>query len=581
MTLYKQKNSFLKPQQSGLFLFGDNALMIVAAVVSLFLQIISFVTTLDGAHAYFAETFKYAPLLFALSVQSVVYFLENTVKFRASLARICALFLAMLCSNYFSYVGIYNNINSPAQYLQETYNSYEKQLTAEYSLIVSESGTSSSDTLNTALNVVSARYGELSRRVSLLEKADAELAAVTDENTAAMTAPNRWSYKDYGDYAAAYSAYIASLSSGSQTETTSRTQTILAQYGFENREKLSSELAQLTAEFNTLSASVESTAENLKLSSDNFSTLLEKLRGKLSTLIEQGEISTDVKNAVTQLITLANGISDSKLSADGIFGAAQLNALSSTALMRSFDELSTGLTESPVALRTVLMRELNIAADRFNTAAEISGNETRYSSESFTIHDIYVLPIMCLISPTKAPMAFLCLCIAVSVDLLSLIFAMIAAKRKPVLALKSTAQAISSDSLLFEKNVISALVLSLRAEYGEDADISDGSLMLRLSRFISRFSPTSVGTDDGYSLYAAQSELSDYGALLAFLSQFGMAKIISPAYFAELSKTAVSDSDAVDGNVVLLKTRFIMWYSELLDREEKPTTSTTPAEVTV
>ena len=115
---------------SDLFLFKDKSLMVVAAIVSLLLQVISFFTTLDGAKAYFAATFAYAPLLFALAVQTVVYFLANGIRRRILPGKVVALLLAVCCSSYFSFVGIYNNVNPPSQYLERTYNGYVKELTA-------------------------------------------------------------------------------------------------------------------------------------------------------------------------------------------------------------------------------------------------------------------------------------------------------------------------------------------------------------------------------------------------------------------------------------------------------------------
>ena len=104
------------------FLFRDGTLMVVAAAVSLLLQIISFFTTFDGAKAYFEATFALAPLFFALAVQAVVYFLENGIRRRVTPAKITALTLAIFCSSYFSFVGIYNNINPPERYLEQTYS---------------------------------------------------------------------------------------------------------------------------------------------------------------------------------------------------------------------------------------------------------------------------------------------------------------------------------------------------------------------------------------------------------------------------------------------------------------------------
>ena len=70
----------LLSERRGLAIFSEKALMIAAALISLLLQIISFVTTWQGAEAYFSSAFPLAPLLFAVAVQSVVYFTSNDTK---------------------------------------------------------------------------------------------------------------------------------------------------------------------------------------------------------------------------------------------------------------------------------------------------------------------------------------------------------------------------------------------------------------------------------------------------------------------------------------------------------------------
>ncbi len=83
----------LLSERRGLAIFSEKALMIAAALISLLLQIISFVTTWQGAEAYFSSAFPLAPLLFAVAVQSVVYFTSNSIRRKPGAGKIIALAL--------------------------------------------------------------------------------------------------------------------------------------------------------------------------------------------------------------------------------------------------------------------------------------------------------------------------------------------------------------------------------------------------------------------------------------------------------------------------------------------------------
>ena len=74
-------------------IFKEKKLAYVAAGVSLLLQIISFLTTYQGAEYYFKGIFVLAPLLFAVAVQVVVYFLENSIRGKKNATKILALIL--------------------------------------------------------------------------------------------------------------------------------------------------------------------------------------------------------------------------------------------------------------------------------------------------------------------------------------------------------------------------------------------------------------------------------------------------------------------------------------------------------
>ena len=129
-------------------IFKDKRLAYVAAGVSLLLQLISFLTTYQGAEYYFKGIFILAPVFFAVAVQLVVYFLENSVRGKKSAAKILALVLAMCCSSYFSYIGIYNNVNSPLTYYQEKYTNTRNTLQTKYDSLISKTDKKAQQKLN-------------------------------------------------------------------------------------------------------------------------------------------------------------------------------------------------------------------------------------------------------------------------------------------------------------------------------------------------------------------------------------------------------------------------------------------------
>ena len=147
----------LLSERRGLAIFSEKALMIAAALISLLLQIISFVTTWQGAEAYFSSAFPLAPLLFAVAVQWVVYLPSNSIRRKPGVGKIIALALALLCSNYFSFVGIYSAVNPPTVYLQQTYNAYSAELTAVAEELDSARKARSTGDIDGAENAVSSR----------------------------------------------------------------------------------------------------------------------------------------------------------------------------------------------------------------------------------------------------------------------------------------------------------------------------------------------------------------------------------------------------------------------------------------
>ena len=104
-----------------LSLFGDSALVVLISIVTLLLQSISFATTWNGSKIYLEGVFPYASLLFAVAIQATAYFFSNSLRSRLSFLKMAALCAALCCSTYYSYIGIYNSVNSPCSLSFKTF----------------------------------------------------------------------------------------------------------------------------------------------------------------------------------------------------------------------------------------------------------------------------------------------------------------------------------------------------------------------------------------------------------------------------------------------------------------------------
>ncbi len=507
-------------------IFSEQALAIAAALVSLFLQIISFFTTWDGAKAYFEATFAYAPLLFALAVQTVVYFLGNTIRRNTSFAKIVALTLAICCSSFFSFVGIYNNINSPYSYLEQTYSGYAKQLEAEYDELCKADESSYRQSVNAAVSRITRDYTSLVSERATLTKLSEEIENAQAEHSYTLSPPKRSDYEEYKDYAEAYSAYISSISQGSTVEEQAKLTAILQKYGISDP----SEITAKTAELTSVISLVDGTASSY---GGDVYAALEFLRNRA--------LGGDESSA-QRIENLYIGVTSEALDIPLYAELAELS-------IREYSEIAG---DSPAAVvRERLSVEISSAVDDINAAGGI------LSADDYTFQNIYTLPIHAVISGDFGADALVSLLLAVLVDVLSLLFAMIFVRSKSVLAATSTNQAVSSNSALFEQNVVTALRLGISAEQGGFAEPYDlEEITERLAEFINCFRAVDFAVKQGYTLVADKSELIRYEALTAFLCQFGLAKTVS----ADEMKLLTGDEGSVDS--VLLKTKFLLWVTE-------------------
>lgn len=506
-------------------------MMIAAAVASLLLQIISFFTTWQGAEAYFSTAFPAAPLVFALAVQSVVYFSANSIRRKAGAGKIIALFMALCCSGYFSFVGIYSAVNPPGLYLQRTYSAYVAELRSIADGLNSARSADSTADINRAVNVVISRYTALDSERKTLEKLTEQLSSVEGTAASGMTPPSRWNYPTYEDYAEAYKAYAAGVSQGNSGEKQTKTAALLAEYGFGSSSELAQRIAEITAEQSlvegTLGASgsaVYSKAEQLRaamLSGDRSAaekifSLYQQFSG------EQPEFTADRREITLDL--------------------------------PEYYTIEAAGESAPAAVRERLLGTLSAACDTLNAA----GGEV--SAGDYPLENVYTLPLTAALHDFSTD-AVVSLLLALLVDWLSLAAAVIWAKKKSVLTAKTTAGAAASDERFFERNVAAALQLCEVADGGEfGGGWDDKQLTGRLAGYVSRFTAADFAAEQGCTLLAARSDLREYELLTAFLCQCGYAKLLTAQELTLLS----GGSYEADG--VLLKTKFLLWFSELSER---------------
>lgn len=505
-------------------IFGENALAIVAAVVSLLLQIISFFTTLDGARAYFEATFALAPLFFALAVQTVVYFLENSIGKRITAAKIAALALAMCCSSYFSFVGIYNNINSPEGYLERTYNAYAKELTDAADKLANSSKSALAADVDKAVNGIVKEYSALSSEKSTLDSLAESLSELSANDGYVMTAPKMTDYEEYEDYAAAYSAYIAALSQGNALQEQSQQQALLAKYGLSDAAELAQKQAQLDAKLTLAEGTLGAQGSAFSAAA-----------GLSRERIKSGDVSL-----AEEVFSLYNTLCDDTLEVPA--------ALAEEGLTLNLPEYSDIALDSPAA---VIRERLSVTVSQ--ACAELIAANADIDAESFTFQNTYTLPMYAVFSGDFGADAVVSLVLALLVDWLSLVFALISAHDKSVLSAGTTKTAFAMCSDIFERGVVTALQLgageSLSGEW-------DGTLLAqRLGDFLGRFGSADCA-GQGYALAAPKSALSGYEQLVALLCQFSLAKQLSR------EEAALVSGGELDEACVLLKTKFLLWVSE-------------------
>lgn len=159
--------------------------------MTLLLQLISFATTWNGARIYLENIFPYAALCFAIAIQAISYFFSNSLRSKASILKVVTLFTALCCSTYYSYIGIYNSVNSPVIYLQEKYICIAQELTLIYNVQLEETIASAQEAVNNASAQIIAEYTTLTGVTENINSCRSALEDLTIEYTSNMRAPSK------------------------------------------------------------------------------------------------------------------------------------------------------------------------------------------------------------------------------------------------------------------------------------------------------------------------------------------------------------------------------------------------------
>lgn len=511
-------------------IFSEKSLVILVSVTTLFLQLISFFTTWNGSKIYFEGIFPFAPLCFAIAIQSTAYFFSNSLRNRISVLKICALVVAICCSTYFSYIGIYNSVNSPRTYLQEKYAQISTELKNVYEQKLKYCKIEAKNAINDANLAITEEYSKLMKEISMVEKCNAAMQEEKESNVATMKAPKVTDYEKYEDYATAYSAYVAGSKEGSNIATTADRDMILNGFGFSSVTELNELESDVFAKQNTITSALGVNS----IEKENVLAVAGKYHSDLLVLIDNSAVGKPPQES--DLLILNRFINAAKICGNTSVNEADilhvLNSLSRVAgqkLLLDYTELEAESADE---------MELKAGMDGQIMSAIIKIDSMPYSEvlpgeneENYEIMDLYLIPIYALSDSKTRMMAFFCLGMAGLIDLLSVLFAISLKGRKP----------------LWEKKVIFASWVDEYASQIYAMLNKEVPKEQALQEFLAAFSPSPESETEGYMMQANFDTISDWRNLLALLCQINMAKIM-PAGMLEN-----------DNPTVLLKARFVFW----------------------
>lgn len=582
-------------ENSTSIIFNKTSLAWLIVLVTLLLQLISLATTYKGSIVYFGGInlpFNLsAPLLFALSIQLIVFCVSHTLRSNFRKEFLIVLILATLCSTYFSYIGIYNYINSPLNYLEERYTQINSNISDKYETLRETNKSSITKTMLNLINDLSTSHASLSMEVDNNNKLSGDIANISIDNniinsqTNSVSKPNINNYGDnldqyYSDMAK-YNAAIGNMITDSTKQDSSlKNELYNAQVnsilGGKSLDEFTAESIDTKSKKEQLEKGVN-TSYTLISSEENSLTIDEKLlkiqdycQNYIQGINGDKDIFTTILlNLNSQILIIKNESSIDNLQTQ-INEFLILNKKDSD-IMKSFSDLksivytnSTGnnysdnvtLTEeNAMELYSLMNSEVKSALYTLN---HISSNTEKINSnnEDYIIHNLYVLPVLNLFTLNEEiSMSWFCLIFAILIDGLTIIFAIMEGKEKTPLFAKSTKEVVgrSKDSI---ENLLMLLLLSSDIDSRDEERVE--KILLKLKNFVSSFNLLTEALENGYSMYCPLSSLEEYQGFLATLCQFNLATIISSKELFFNDQTP----DIQDENFVLIKTKFMIWAND-------------------
>lgn len=519
-------------------LFSERVLVVLVSFVTLFLQLISFATTWDGAKVYLDGVFPYASLLFAVAIQATAYFFSNSLRKKRSLLKIIALGMALCCSTYYSYIGIYNSVNSPLTYLQERYAQISDTLTGQYNEKMEHKLGEIRVTVSDAISGIIREHQILCTDLEQAAACLAALSAMENDISTGMRAPSRSSYADYEEYLAAYQAYIDARSSGNNLEQSLSREGILASYGFTDLEQLNSWQSERNGKLTTLYSILGITTD------EELGAALTTLSAQITTQIQNASLGTaptgSLQNRLNTLLQAASLLQVSDFSvAEMTSTLAQCADLSSTDYMASFSTLAGNdpQLKDAMDIKGSLDNEIMTALLKINKLLP-DNEQISLSEEAYQMTDLYFKPIMALTTEETKLTALFCLAMAGLVDGLSLLFAISLTGKKP----------LWNKRLLPTAPMDERYIMQIYASLPPDDTYPNG-----FRRFLQCFAPSPETEAQGYMLRASLEELSSFSLLSALLCQVNLAKILR--------------DEATGKEYLLLKASFVFWVNDMIYQE--------------
>lgn len=515
--------------------FGERNLGILLACATLLLQSISFITTLQGSTLFLAGIFALAPLFFSLAVQATAWFLSSSLRTRITPIRCIALVLALCCSTYYSYVGIYNNVNPPSVYLAAEYATVRTELQSIQADATNNAFSAARSAVTQMVSGLRSSHNQLTSRSANLAACADGLAAVSNTYASGMRAPSRSAYANYEDYVAAYNAYIAGISSGSAAEQNTARTEILTRYGFADEGELATASADAAAALATLEAGIaalvaegdDTTAKLALLETHLLATISAAATGEALTPAQKAEWDSfvalaDANDSHTQLLTQLEA------------GAT----LSGAPLMQTFGALSAtlpnGVTKASAADMKILMSgEILNGILQLNTLLPAT-EQIALDAPAYQITDLHLKPINALVDTTTRGMALFCLFLAALMDSLTLLFSIAYRREATLLKSRNIRQVYADNGQRLAAQICACL------PSGKDS-------LEELNAFLALFRANPETMQHGYSLIANRPDLVRYERLLALLGQTQLASFSTNEFGEE---------------TVLLKTNFLLFADE-------------------